>query len=258
MLPYLEQTSLYNAIDFSYPPDTPGMGGVVAFMPAYSHPSGINFDACRTAVSLFICPSDLGINDPWRSQNNYAANQGGWLCDRGDSNALPTDNSPGEVQTGVFYYLSRVKNRDVRDGLSNTVFFSEKIRGQGTPNPISDMFIIPHQTSLEGTYNACSNLNKLTATPLTSKWGYSWVMGENCCTQYNHVSTPNKNTCGGTGFPGSMTNMAMQVSASSRHAQGVQTLMGDASVRYTNDSIQLTVWRALGSRANAENVTVEE
>jgi prepilin-type N-terminal cleavage/methylation domain-containing protein len=255
LLPYIDQTPLYNMIDFNYPPDTPGMGGIVAFMPAFTGPSPTNSLASRTVVPMFMCPSDLPPNDPWNAQNNYAGNQGGWLCDRSDAPAAASDNSPTEVQTGIFYFLSRVKPASVTDGLSNTAFFSEKIRGQGTPDPKSDMYIIPHQTSLQATFDACQSINPATATPLTSKWGYSWVMGENCCTQYNHVSVPNTYTCGGTGFPGTMTNMAMDVAASSRHVGGVHVLMGDGAVKFVSNSVDLTVWRAIGSRANGEVIS---
>lgn len=254
LLPFLDQVALYKSIRFDSPPDTPGMGGVVAFMPAFTSPGGVNTVPSRTLVPMFLCPSDSPPSDPWQAQNNYVGNQGGWLCDRSDTPGAPTDNSPNEVQTGVFYFLSKVAPSDVRDGLSQTAFFSEKKRGFGTADPKTDMFIIPHQTSLNATYTACTNLNTATATPLTSKWGYSWVMGENCCTQYNHVATPNKTTCGGTGFPGTMTNMAMQVPPSSHHPGGVHVQFGDGAVRFVNDSVDLTVWRAIGTRASKENV----
>jgi prepilin-type N-terminal cleavage/methylation domain-containing protein len=258
ILPYLEQSALYNTIDFRLPPDTPGMGGVVPFMPAYTNAIGTNAAACRTPVPGFFCPSDQAPSDVWQAQNNYVGNQGGWLCDRSDQPGGPGDISPNEVQTGVFYYLSKVKFAGVTDGLSNTVFFSEKIRGQGTPNTRTDLFVIPPQTTLDATFATCKSINTLTATPLTSKYGYSWVMGENCCSQYNHVSTPNTNSCGGTGFQGSMTNMAMQVSAASLHTGGVQCMMGDGSVRFVTNSIDLNVWRAVGSRASGETESLEK
>jgi hypothetical protein len=259
ILPYIDQAPLYATLDFNYPPATPGMGGVVAFMPAYSNPSGINVAGSMTKVPGFFCPSDLPPNDPWSAQNNYAGNQGGWLCDRSDTPATAAgDVSPTEVQTGVFYYLSHCNAASILDGMSQTMFFSEKIRGQGTPDPKSDLYVMPPQTSFAGTYSTCMSIDPTTATPLTSKWGYSWVMGENCCTQYNHVSTPNTKSCGGTGFANNnMTNMAMQVSAASRHTGGVHAMMGDGATRFVSDSIDLTIWRALGTRAGGEAVSVE-
>src|SRR5262249_55308672 len=32
-LPYIEQENLFKSIDFAFPPETPGMGGVINFMP---------------------------------------------------------------------------------------------------------------------------------------------------------------------------------------------------------------------------------
>ena len=258
ILPYMEQTSLYNSIDFRFPPDTPGMGGVVPFMPAFTNTNTVNAIASRTVVPGFLCPSDNPPSDVWQAQNNYAGNQGGWLCDRSDQPGAASDVSPSETQTGVFYFLSKVRPADVTDGLTNTVFFSEKIRGQGNPNPRTDLFVIPAQTSLNATYSTCSGINVNTATPLSSKWGFSWVMGENCCTQYNHVATPGSNSCGGTGFTGSMTNMAMQVSAASRHTGGVQTMMGDGSIKFVTNSIDLIVWRSVGTRASGEVAAIND
>lgn len=257
LLPYLDQSPLYNTLDFTFPPDTPGMGGVVAFMPAFTNPTGKNSTGSRTVVPAFLCPSDIAPTDAWNAQNNYVGNQGGWLCDRSDQPGAATDTAPSETQTGIFYFLSRCRPSDIVDGMSNTAFVSEKIRGQAVPDVKSDMYVMPHQTSLAATYSTCQAINPATATPLTSKWGYSWVMGENCCTQYNHVATPNSKTCGGTGFPGTMTNMAMQVSAGSRHTGGVHAMMGDGAVKFVSENIDLNLWRAVGSRNSGEVASLE-
>ena len=251
LLPYLDQTPLYKAINFNFAPDTPGMAGAVAFMPAYTSPLNVNTVPSRANVAMFLCPSDSAASGP--GQNNYCGNQGGWLCDLSDTPGASTV-SPNEVQTGIFYYLSRVKTSDVRDGLSQTAFFSERRRGNGTPNPRSDLFVMPAQVTFAATYTTCMGINPLTATPLTSKWGYSWVMGENCCTQYNHVAVPNSVSCAGTGFTGTMTNMAMQVSASSRHTGGAQVMLGDGSVHFTSENVDLGVWRGIGTRGGGEVV----
>jgi prepilin-type N-terminal cleavage/methylation domain-containing protein len=259
ILPYVDQAPLFNSINFSYPPETPGMAGVINFMPPHVNANGANAAASRALVPVFICPSDVAPGTGsagWPGQNNYVANQGGWLCDRSDQPAAPTDNSPGEVQTGIFYYLSRVSSADVLDGMSQTVFFSEKLRGVGVPDSDTDMYVIPHQTSLDATWQTCNAINPATATPLTSKWGFSWVMGENCCTQYNHVAVPNSYTCGGVGFPGTMTNMAMQVPPSSRHEGGVHVMMGDGSGHFLSENVDLGVWRAIGTRRSKEAVAL--
>jgi prepilin-type N-terminal cleavage/methylation domain-containing protein/prepilin-type processing-associated H-X9-DG protein len=258
MLPFIEQGNLYKSIIFESPPETPGMGGVINFMPPHTNTGSVNAVASRAVIPGFLCPSDSAAAPPdWPGQNNYAGNQGGWLCDRSDSPGLPSDTSPNELQTGVFYFLSKCRMRDITDGTTNTAFFSEKRRGSGSPHPKTDMFVIPHQTTLDGTFQTCNAINPATATPLTSKWGWSWVMGENCCTQYNHVAVPNANTCAGTGFPGSMTNMAMQVPPSSNHPGGVHVMMGDGSVRFMSENIALGTWRAVGTRNGNEVVDLQ-
>jgi prepilin-type N-terminal cleavage/methylation domain-containing protein len=104
LLSFMEQGNVGNAIDFNYPPATPGMGGVINFMPAYSNANGVNTNICKTRIAGFLCPSDPGGSDgTWPGQNNYVANQGGWLCDRSDSPAGPNDIAPAEIQTGVIY-----------------------------------------------------------------------------------------------------------------------------------------------------------
>jgi prepilin-type N-terminal cleavage/methylation domain-containing protein/prepilin-type processing-associated H-X9-DG protein len=249
ILPYIEQGNLYNTIDFNYPPETPGMGGIINFMPAYENPSRQNMAPSRAQVSTFLCPSDAKAAPPadWPGQNNYLGNLGTqFLCDLSES--LSSTIAPSEKPNGIFYYLSAVKITDITDGTSNTAFFSEKIRGNGTPDPRSDMFTIPNTSTLDATFQSCNAVNAATDTPLTSKQGWSWVMGEMCCTTYNHVSTPNTKTCAGTGFPGTMANMAMQVPPSSYHPGGVNVCLCDGSVRFVQDSISLTTWRALGTR----------
>jgi prepilin-type N-terminal cleavage/methylation domain-containing protein/prepilin-type processing-associated H-X9-DG protein len=251
-LPFMEQVNLQGTIDFNSPPETPGMAGVINFMPAYQTPTRVNSVPSRVRIAGFLCPSDISPVGDWPGQNNYAGNQGSWLCDRSDSPAAATDVSPSETQPGMLYFLSKVRLADVLDGLSNTALFSEHLRGSGSPHPRSDMFVIPHQTSRDATFQTCTTINTATATPLTSKWGWSWVMGENCCTLYNHVSQPNTNTCAGFPFPGTMTNMAMQVPPSSYHPGGVNMAMGDGSVRFCPNTVDLLVWRAVGTRAGGE------
>jgi prepilin-type N-terminal cleavage/methylation domain-containing protein/prepilin-type processing-associated H-X9-DG protein len=254
MLPYIEQDNLYKSMDFTAPPSTPGMGGVINFMPAFTSPSARNDTACRMAVPTFLCPSD-GASQPadWPGQNNYLGNLGTqFLCDL--SEQLASTIAPNETANGIFYYLSQVRMVDITDGTSSTAMFSEKIRGNGTPNPRSDMFVMPNQSSLASTYSTCTGTNPQTATPLTSKQGFSWVMGEMCCTTYNHVSTPNTITCAGQPFPAPMSNMAMQVPPSSYHTNGVNVLFCDGSVHFVTNGVSLVTWRAMGTRNGGEVV----
>jgi prepilin-type N-terminal cleavage/methylation domain-containing protein/prepilin-type processing-associated H-X9-DG protein len=254
LLPFLEQDNLYKSINFAFPPETPGMGGVTPFMPEYQNPGRVNSDACRTRVAGFICPSDSAPSPgDWLGQNNYLASQGTqFMCDLSEFQLSTV--APGEQPNGPFYYLSTTPMASITDGLSNTVMFSEKLRGRGIPDPRTDMFTMSAAASSTSAtcYSTCKSLNTATATPLTSKQGYSWVMGEMCCTTYNHMDTPNTVSCAGIGFAGNMSNMPMQIPPSSRHLGGVQCLMGDGSVRFVKDTIDLATWRSMGTMNGGE------
>jgi prepilin-type N-terminal cleavage/methylation domain-containing protein len=261
LLPYVEQAPLYNLIDFTHAPSTPGMGGVAPFMPAYSNG---NLGACETRVPVYLCPADPNAywstssgGQNWPGGTNYLGNLGAqYLCDL--SEQFPSTIDPGATANGIFYYLSHVRLTDITDGTSNTAMVSEKMRGNGTPNPNAhpgtDMWRMSNTVGIDNTMNACQGLNPQTATPLTSFQGASWVMGEMCCSTYNHVSTPNSQSCAGIGFPGNMANMAMDVPATSNHnnGSGVNVLMCDGDVRFFNNSISLATWRAMGTRNGTE------
>ncbi len=119
------------------------------------------------------------------------------------------------------------------------------------------MFVNVNSSSLTATFQTCMATNVLTALPLTSREGMSWVMGEMCCTLYNHVATPNQITCAGLGFPGNMANMAMQVPPSSRHPGGANVLFGDGSARFIKSSVDLQTWRNIGTRNGGEVISAD-
>jgi prepilin-type N-terminal cleavage/methylation domain-containing protein/prepilin-type processing-associated H-X9-DG protein len=259
LLIYIEQGNLFNSINFNLAPETPGMAGDVPFMPPYQNLNRENATSSRTQVATFLCPSDA--TPPvagWPGANSYLGNMQTWACDLGEGN--PSIVAPAEAPRGIFYYLSSVKLADITDGTSNTVFFSEKIRGSGTrdKDARSDSLVTASPTSLDDTYKTCMSMNPQTTTRLTMVQGASWVMGEMCCTQYNHVSTPNSATCAGLGFANnSMANMPMQVPPSSQHPGGVNTLLGDGSVKFVKNSVSLLTWRALGTRNGGEALSAD-
>jgi prepilin-type N-terminal cleavage/methylation domain-containing protein/prepilin-type processing-associated H-X9-DG protein len=254
LLMFIEQGNLFDSINFNLPPETPGMAGAVPFMPPYQNPNRENSTASRTQVATFLCPTDNPPIPDWPGGTNYLGNQQTWACDLGENQSSTLD--PSETPRGIFYFRSSVRVSEIIDGLSSTAFFSEKIRGTGTPNPKTDMLVMPVATSLNDTYQQCAAL-PLTALPLTSRQGMSWVMGEMCCTTYNHVAPPNSRTCASLGFPGSMANMAMQVPPSSNHPGGVNVLFGDGTVRFVKSTVALNTWRALGTRNGGEVVSAD-
>ena len=264
LLMYLEQGNLFAAINFQLPPETPGMAGDVPFMPPYQNANRENMSACLSQVATFLCPSDGAgsLLGQWPGGNNYLGNLQGYACDL--SEGFPSTAVPSETTQGIFYFQSAVKLAQVTDGLSNTAFFSEKIRGTDTNDgdARSDSLIMSGTINttpngMDGTYATCQALSPRTTTRLTRRQGMSWVMGEMCCTSYNHVAPPNGQTCAGLGFPGNMANMPMQVPPSSRHPGGANVMMGDGSVKFVKNSVALPTWRALGTRAGGEVISAD-
>ncbi len=223
-------------------------------MQAYSNPGGINA-ACLTLIKNFQCPSDptpqmvTAANGVSYPGNNYRGNQGtAFMCDLGDAPGLQSTLAPGLTPNGVFYHQSNVSIAQITDGTSNTSMFSERLRGGGVFNPRTVMLLMPVQTTLAGAYQACQSQNPTTGIPMCYDGGVCWAMGEDCCTLYNHVSPPNTNNCGAKGFPGGMTNMAMDSPPSSYHTNGVNMVFCDGSLHFVTNAISLTTWYALGTR----------
>jgi prepilin-type processing-associated H-X9-DG protein len=231
VLPYLEQSSVFNSINF-----------------AYSYQAIPNNTAMMTVLGSFICPSDLA--DPIPSlggQSNYMANMGSgivWQASIGPNAALPPPN-------GVFYGDSATRFAAITDGLSSTTFYSERVLADGNNaivSPIADVFFSPgFPTTPDDAMQQCLavNINDLNNQfPLFM--GAPWLCGQHI---FLHVTPPNSRSCG------FFLALRAVMPASSRHPGGVNVLFGDGSVKFVKDSVNLQTWRALGSRAGGEVIS---
>ncbi len=133
LLPNIEQSPLYNAMNFSLDPTQPGNTTV----------SYINF-------SGLLCPSEdqkSRPNPPW-APSNYEGNYGGpapirmwagtivpfYTCST--SNDTPVNGwGPGTCWWGADSNLGFFGFEGVTDGTSNTALYSEKLLGSTTSNP---------------------------------------------------------------------------------------------------------------------------
>lgn len=224
----------------------------------YNIPAGQN-PARLLTVPLFLCPSDLAdrmldasltANQVDWGRNNYRANAGSQfgLTVNGNTSQAKESND------GMFVTNFVVRIRDVLDGTSNTALMSEVNRGDGDDQRVeveSDLFQIPNNANTDTTlevYNRCRNLNppsSIGANKQTSYAGRNWINGNYLTTRYNHVMTPNTWSCSRGNSP---NNNGGAVTASSRHAGGVNTVFVDGHVRFVNNGIDLAVWRAVGTR----------
>jgi prepilin-type N-terminal cleavage/methylation domain-containing protein/prepilin-type processing-associated H-X9-DG protein len=233
LLPSLEQSNLYNAINFSVQTNTDPANSTVQM----------------ALVSTFICPSDFG-NTALASiggQTNYMADMGSgivWQAADGPNTGLPAPN-------GVFYGNSATRFADVTDGLSNTGFYSERILSDGNNSivsPIADVFFSPaFPTTPDDANTQCQAVD---ITNLANQFplymGAPWVNGQHVCL---HVSAPNTRSCG------FFVALRAVMPPSSRHPSGVNFLLGDGSVRFIKNTINLATWRALGTRNGGEVIS---
>ena len=233
MLPFLEQSTLYNALNFSLPNGDPTNSTVLA-----------------ARVSSFICPSDVADTHPeYGGQTNYMADMGSWIVWQSASGP----NAGLAPPNGVFYGSTATRFADVTDGLANTAFFSERVLADftnGVVSPIADVFFSPAQpTTLDAAVQACQAVNIYDpASQFPLFMGAPWVNGQHVCL---HVTGPNTRSCG------FFTALRAIMPPSSRHSGGVNLLLGDGSVRFAKDSIDLATWRALGTRAGGEVISAD-
>ena len=247
--PYLEQTNIYNAMVLSEP----------IYMPPTYNISPDNQFAVSQIVKLFLCPSDLedtlggGYGLTQIGPVNYCVCIG-----TGTTMGGPPLGSPWDAD-GMFRAQKRVRVADVRDGLSNTAAASESTLGggpEGASGPIpgkpDEVYAyLPGGTPISDA--ACAGA---TNWNVDRRRGFMWATGEIRCASYNHYYPPNPPQwdCVSNDYtpgPGLYTANGFKA-ARSRHPGGVNLLLGDGSVRFVVNSIDLTTWRALATRSGGE------
>ncbi len=282
ILPYMEQTSVFNAFNFvnGSLPDT-GNGG----------PAGlwlINTTAALVKINTFVCPSDTdritpdsynGLTLSW-GRMSYRANGGSApnVFYGGINNSVGCSgpaagmfewvatNEKNEAQRGQPAFPG-VSFADVTDGLSNTAAFSEHVLGIGNNNKNQLDPLKPSSSSVQTTqnstndstpqeyYNICLGSGGPTTTNLEDEGsaGAKWHYGYCYYTRYNHVMPPNSFGCQDNNSVGTQA----AIPPSSRHPGVVNTLMGDGSVRATKSTININTWWAVGTRAGGEVISAD-
>jgi prepilin-type processing-associated H-X9-DG protein len=159
---------------------------------------------------------------------------------------------------GVFIAKQRLRVADIPDGTTNTAMLSESILGEGTesatgaaPAPLSTVYAY-----LAGIPVSESECAAATLWNVERLRGYMWASGEIRSASYNHHYPPNAPQPDCVTFdtlpgPTRFTAQGWR-GARSRHSGGVNLTLCDGSVRFVTDSIDLTVWRGLATRAGGE------
>ena len=189
----------------------------------------------------FQCPADIVSSTTPRSS--------GYVVDFGScSRPLPECDGFGTESDNVYR-----KSRDFIDGMSTTVAYGEKLLPPSYAGQSGlDLTAFKHDWvrlsllelptgSLVDTSDEVANACRLGTPPVPMQW--TEVAG----VQMTHLLPPNSVSCFDARWA--------PISVSSQHGGGVNVAFVDGSVRFVNDSIDLIVWRSLGTREGSETIS---
>ena len=283
LLPFLEQQSIYDEIDFSV------HGPYVLWGDKQYSPDYPNAEVVLHQVDTFLCPVDsprnktMMIGEKSFGNNSYTGNVGWPLHStgiRGETGAtntqfgkpngylsvelcLPAEQLDPKSYRGTWQDVF-VTPAHITDGLSKTVAYSERIiTKKYTPSLHPDLFGdidlrevrlikgLHDVASQEEHYQTCANIEVVGAPKSIAKnsrfIGASWFSGSNDFgNTHQHLMTPNTRHCSHYYYCWWSGNVAH--TPSSWHPGGVYIALADGSVRFVTDDIDRVVWWALGSR----------
>ena len=255
LLPNLEQTPLYNAFN----------------MLGNDYNSPANWTVRTSQVNTLVCPSDpnvplmtatlFGVTRPI-GFSNYPNNIGTYLRNNGNMFDGPA-YSMGVPSSGGTVTLA-----SITDGTSNTVIFSEWVKGTGviTADPVSTIYqdttdadtsgkAIPLVTLGSNCQRSTKAFIEPSGTVRGAQKGGEWL--EHNCNAggcYSHIEMPNKRGCvfsNDTAFHSDHTI----VGASSLHSGGVNVAFIDGSVRFVKSTVSPPTWWALSTKAGGEVIS---
>jgi prepilin-type N-terminal cleavage/methylation domain-containing protein len=258
MLPYIEQGNLYQQVYFDNHRTYPHYAGHPWFgdqPPAPGTQQTIK-SVFAQKVPAFLCPSDLKYPNQTYPGNNYAFSSGP---------ALVWYTSPGD-RIGMYNRHAYTAFSDCPDGLSNTIMLGEFIKGDDDGGKFTNEGDVARGLSFpSGITNVKwtqAQLDAFAATTMAgggnhvSGGGSHWMGPGFYNTAFNTMVTPNwrapaGNNCGGCG-EGDNDGI---YPARSRHTGGAMHALGDGSVTFINNSVNLTAYQNYGSARGREAPT---
>ena len=246
LLPYCEQANAYDMIDFDI---------------AWSDPANKATGVPTMRVPMYLCPSEL--NDTVRIKSgvphvhphNYGFNFGSWLV---------YDPATAQRGDGLFYVNGKVRFGAVFDGASNTLCvaevkaFTSYIRNTEDPGPVppADPTAFMGYT---GQTKLGSDLHKNTGH---TEWcdgrvhhsGFTTVFTPNTVVPYEYEGQTYDIDFNSEKEGNSTTKATYAaITARSYHAGGVVNVgMLDGSTRSLAESIDVNIWRSLGTVSGGE------
>jgi prepilin-type N-terminal cleavage/methylation domain-containing protein/prepilin-type processing-associated H-X9-DG protein len=235
---------------------------------------------------VLICPTDGGQrrlrNGATDAQTNYLFSVGDQTSNLHFDTSVcpqpPACSSKGMVR-GLFGLNSRIRFKDVTDGLSKTVMMAEGLRAEVGAQPASGDWPAVNDDAAASSANtgnpsACrqSFTGGQYTTTLVSAWrsrGGTAYFGRTCKVSFNTILRPNGPVCMNEHTTGVLP-------PKSRHPGGVHVVFADGGTRFLTETIDngscdsLTscnpaetaaspcgVWGALGSRVGGETASLD-
>jgi prepilin-type N-terminal cleavage/methylation domain-containing protein/prepilin-type processing-associated H-X9-DG protein len=258
LTPYLEQTSVYNALNSNWP-IAAGPTSVLGTPPWTPFPA--NLTVMSAKVGFFLCPSDAAP-PPSALAGGLTSGPSNYQFCTGDGS--PNSANPGDAgltvaANGAFVLGPATSMAKLTDGSSNTVAGSEQLLGPAGGGPSTQAGATPLPPDVRRAAAIGSRpLSDLGCTAPTG-WrldkGFGWWDGDYRTTLYNHYLTPNSTRfdCWQSSPP---HNPAWKA-ARSNHPGGVNTLFCDGHVAFIKDSVSLEVWRGLSTRNGGEVISAD-
>lgn len=220
LLPHIEQGALYSSINMSF-----------AGIESDEYPTVDNRTARNARIDVFLCPSD-----------GDAHHLASYRFNRGRLGVSATSTFDGPFSVGVTPTAAVIT-----DGLSRTAFLSERIGGTYDESQTPDKRNVKLPMTAGRVRSDDDFTPKCEAAPDSIWWttsGRYWMFNGMLNTDYNHTGVPNdrRASCGA----GIDYDVGIHPPRS-YHSSGVNVLFGDGHVEFVGDSIQLRVWRALGT-----------
>ena len=268
ILPYMEEGSLYKAIDFAHANGSQLLPG-----------SSVPLEEVR--IGSYVCPSEqndiLSVNNA-SYIGNYAVNMGTWFM------YDPITNTGGN---GAFYCNSQLKPGSFSDGMSKTLMISEvkaftaAVTGTTytnatmpamptTPVPFVDGTSVTGAQQVAGLLPAggspgTSPFSKLGPALQQNEGHVEWGSGRSLEVGFTTTFTPNTNVpytdANGVTYDidwnnateGSLTSPTFgPITARSYHVNGVNAAYMDGSVHFVANQVDWATWQSLSTRAGGE------